>query len=165
MASGEGLVVEMRNAGIRALRFFPNDHRYFLDELSWGDQMPVFAERRIPLFIKARVDAIGDLLRAFPTLTVITGTHGFNPLDRYAWPLVERFSNLHFETSSYLTDGAIEEFCEVFGAHRLVFGSGYPENARGAALFRLARAGISEEQRSQISSGNLERLLGEVDLS
>jgi predicted TIM-barrel fold metal-dependent hydrolase len=127
--------------------------------------MPVLAERKIPVFIKARIDMIADLLNAFPTLTVITGTHGFNPLDRYAWPLIERFKRLYYETSCYLTDGAIEEFCSRFGARRLLFGSGYPENAKGAALFRLHHAGISDEDKSRIASGNLKDLLNQADLS
>src|SRR6266568_1237167 len=34
----------MRSHGVRALRLFPDEHRYFLDEMTWGDQMAVFME-------------------------------------------------------------------------------------------------------------------------
>ena len=159
MRTGEDLLDDMRENGVRALWLFPNDHRYFLDEMTWGDQVAMFEERHIPLFIKARVDLIAQLLQAFKNLTVITGTHGFNPLDRYAWPLFENFPNLICETSCYLTDGAIEEFCKRFGAGRLVFGSGYPANAKGSAVLRLKHADISEAERSSIASGNLDRIL------
>ena len=83
----ETLLRDMRRHGVRALRLFPDDHRYFLDDITWGDQMAVFAERRIPLFIRASLDKIATLLRAFPDLVVVTGSQGSNPLDRYAWPL------------------------------------------------------------------------------
>ena len=153
------LLSHMRQHGIRALRLFPDDHRYFLDEITWADQMPVLMERRIPLFIRASLDRIASLLRAFPELIVVTGSQGSNPLDRYAWPLVEKFPNLVFDTSSYLVDGGIEEFCRRYSPARLVFGSGFPDNAAGAAMLLLTHAEISDAERQAIASDNLCRLL------
>src|SRR5262249_39744542 len=91
------LLAEMRRHHIRALRLFPDEHRYFLDDLTWGDQMAVFTQRRIPLFIRASLDKIAGLLRSFPDLVVVTGSQGANPLDRYAWPLIEKYPHLYFE--------------------------------------------------------------------
>jgi hypothetical protein len=165
MKSGEDFVATMGDAGIKAVWLFPNDHRYLLDDTTWRDQISIFSERKIPLFIKAAIDSISEFLKAFPELTVVTGTHGFNPLDRYAWPVVERFPNLHIETSCYLTDGAIEEFCQRYGSHRLLFGSGYPANSRGASVLRLLQADLSPEDREAVAAGNLVRLLEEADIS
>ena len=160
----DALLREMRRQGVRALRLFPDEHRYFLDEVTWGDQMAVFMERRIPLFIRASLDRIAGLLRPFPQLVVVTGSQGANPLDRYAWPLIEKYPNLVFETSGYLVDGGIEEFCKRYSAARLVFGSGFPDNAGGAAMLALAQADIPDAQRRAIAWDNLCRLLGEADL-
>src|SRR4029077_6247303 len=112
----------------------------------------------------ASLDRIANLLRSFPDLVVVTGSQGSNPLDRYAWPLIEKFPNLVFETSGYLVDGGIEEFCKRYSAERLIFGSGFPDNAGGAAMLTLAHAEISEEDRRAIAWGNLARLLEEVSL-
>jgi hypothetical protein len=155
----ETLLGDMRRQGVRALRLFPDEHRYFLDEITWGSQMAVLMERRVPLFIRASLDRIAGLLRSFPELVVVTGSQGANPLDRYAWPLVERYPNLVFETSGYLVDGGIEEFCKRYGAARLLFGSGFPDNAGGAAMLHLAQAEISDADRQAIARGNLNRLL------
>jgi len=155
---------QMHQHGVRALRLFPDDHRYFLDDITWADQMGVYMERRIPLFIRASLDRIAALLRSSPELIVVTGSQGSNPLDRYAWPLVERFPNLIFDTSSYLVDGGIEEFCTRYSAARLVFGSGFPDNAAGAAMLMLAHAEISDAERRAIASDNLCRLLQEARL-
>jgi hypothetical protein len=160
----EKLIVLMRESGIRALWVFPDEHRYFLDEMTWGDQLEVYSERRIPLFIRASLDRIAALVKSFPKLLVVTGSQGANPLDRYAWPLVERYPNLTFETSGYLVDGGIEEFCHRYSAQRLIFGSGFPDNASGAAMLALARADISDDERRSIASENLRRLLEEVCL-
>jgi hypothetical protein len=159
------MLAEMRRQGVRALRLFPDEHRYFLDEITWGDQMAVFTERRIPLFIRASLDRIATLLQSFPKLVVVTGSQGSNPLDRYAWPLIERYPRLIFETSGYLVDGGIEEFCRRYSASRLIFGSGFPDNAAGAAMLTLAHAEISDAQRHAIAWDNLSRLLEEARLA
>jgi hypothetical protein len=156
------LLSEMPRQRVRGLWLFPDEHRYFLDEITWGDQMAVIVERRIPLFIRASLDKIAGLLRSFPELVVVTGSQGANPLDRYAWPLIERYPHLHFETSGYLVDGGIEEFCKRYGARRLLFGSGFPDNAGGSAMLMLARADISEADRQAIAWDNLCRLLEEA---
>lgn len=66
------LLREMRRHDVRALRLFPDDHRYFLDATTWADQMAVYTERRIPLFFRASLDKIARLLESFPNLIVIT---------------------------------------------------------------------------------------------
>jgi len=158
------LLQDMRERHVPALRLFPQDHRYFLDAVSWHDQVPLYAERRIPLFLKAGLDRVAEFMRAFPDATVITDTQGANPLDRYAWPLLDAYPNLYFETAGYLTAGAIEACCQRFGASRLVFSSGFPDYASGAALLTLAGAEISQEQRDAIAAGNLTRLLAQAQL-
>jgi hypothetical protein len=158
------LLPEMRRQQVRALRLFQDDHRYFLDDITWADAVAVCMERRIPLFIRASLDKIEHLLRSFPNLLVVTGSQGSNPLDRYAWPLIEKFPNLIFETSGYLVDGGIEEFCKRYSAARLIFGSGYPDNSSGAAMLALAHAEISEAERQAIAWDNLLRILEEAAL-
>ena len=160
----EVILERMRKQNVRALRLFPEDHRYFLGDVTWGDQMEGYQARHIPLFIRANLGKIKELLRAFPDLVVITGAQGSNPQDRYAWPLIERYPNLYYETSGYLLDGIIEEFCQRYGASRLLFASGFPDNANGAALLRLAHAEISESDRRAIAWDNLSRLLSEATL-
>jgi hypothetical protein len=160
----EVLLGEMQRQNVRVLRMFPDDHRYFVDDITWGDQMDAYAQRRIPLFIRVGLDRIAELLKSFPRLVIITSSQGSNPLDRYAWPLVEKYPGLFFDTSGYLVDGGIEEFCRRYSVARLVFGSGYPDNSSGAALLTLARAELSDAERQAIAADNLCRLLAEAIL-
>jgi predicted TIM-barrel fold metal-dependent hydrolase len=155
----ETMLAGMSENGVRALWMFPDEHRYALDGLTWGDRLELFEEHRVPLFVRASLDRVARLLADFPRLVVVTGSQGSNPLDRYAWPLIERFPNLVFETSGYLVDGGIEEFCRRYSASRLVFGSGFPDNAAGAAMLCLAHAEIQDADRAAIASENLEGLL------
>ena len=160
----EAILAEMRRRQVRALWLFPDEHRYSLDDATWADQMSVFTELRIPLLVRASLDRVAHLLSFFPRLVVITGSQGSNPLDRYAWPLVEKFPHLYFETSGYLVDGGIEEFCRRYSAQRLVFGSGFPDNSSGSAMLTLAHAEISAADRQAIAWDNLSRILAEASL-
>ena len=154
----------MKASGVRALWAFPDEHRYRLDGRTFGELIEVLSERCIPLFIKTNLVAIGDLLKDFPKLTAVAANQGPPSLERYLRPLLETYPNLHVETSYYAIEGLIEESRELYGPHRLLFGSGFPDNCSGAALLRLARADIDDEAKAAIASGNLERLLGEARL-
>jgi hypothetical protein len=160
----DAFIAQMAIANVQALRLFPDDHRYFLDEVSLGDQLRTYADRKIPLFIRASLDQIGALLKSFPDLVVVTGTQGGNLLDRFAWPLVARFPNLYLETAGYLVDGVLEAFCGRFSSSRLIYSSGFPDQAPGASKLMLKHADITPADVSAIAHGNLERILAEADL-
>ncbi len=160
----QAMLAEMRRHQIRALWLFPDEHRYSLDDTTWSDQLSVFSELRIPLFVRASLDRVAHLLSFFPRLVVVTGSQGSNPLDRYAWPLIEKFPNLYYETSGYLVDAGIEEFCRRYSAARLLFGSGFPDNSSGSAMLTLAHAEISAADRRAIAWDNLSRILAEARL-
>lgn len=158
------LVARMKAHGVRALRAFPQEHRYRLDRATLGDLLPLLVERRIPLFAKENLYALKELLTECPELIVVAVNQGPHSLERHLRPLLDRFPSLYLETSYLLVEGLLEEFCTRYGPERLLFGSGFPDNCSGAALLRLAAADLSEDCRRAIAAGNLTRLLGEVRL-
>jgi predicted TIM-barrel fold metal-dependent hydrolase len=150
---------ELERTGARAVRLFPQDHRYLLDEVSLGDQLVILEARGVPVFVRDTLDRIAPLLRSFPDLVLVSDALGGGPLDRYAWPLAERYPALRFETSSYLVDGGIEEFVRHFGASRLLFASGVPMGPSGGALLQILHADLEERDREAILASNLLDLL------
>ena len=154
----------MKQHDVKTLIAFPDEHRYRLDARTFGPLLESLIAARIPLFIKQNILAIGDLLEDFPELPVVAMNIGPHSLERYLRPLLDAFPALHVETSHYMVEGLIEEFCERYGHARLLFGSGYPDVCSGASRLRLAQADIPDEARAAIAGGNLERLLGEVRL-
>lgn len=158
------LFKRMQSAGIRALRAFPDEHRYNLDGLTFGDFCAALVDRHVPLFVKWNCLSIGTLLKDFPNLTVVAVNQGPHSLERYLRPLLDRYPNFHLETSGLLVAGLIEEFCARYGSQRLLFGSGYPDNCSGGALLRLIQAEISDADKAAIAGGNLDRLLGQIRL-
>lgn len=154
----------MKTNGVKILRAFPEEHRYRLDRCTFGELLEALTEKRIPLFIKESVLAIGDLMKEFPNLTAIAVNQGPHSLERYLRPLIEKYPNLYLDTSYYIVEGLIEEFCKRYGPHRLLFGSGFPDNCSGGSLLRLLQAEISDKAKEAIGGGNLERLLMKVQL-
>jgi hypothetical protein len=157
-------VAELEASGIRALRAFPGEHHYRLDRRTFGELFDILSDRKIPLFVKQDIVSIGELLREFPSLTVVALNQGPHSIERYLRPIMDEFPRLYLETSHYIVDGVIEGFCERYGPDRLLFGTAYPNNPMGGALLRLAHAEIDEEAKSLIGAKNLERLLAEAQV-
>ncbi len=81
------------------------------------------------------------------------------------WPKYARMFNILRSAKNVMLDiswmhvtGDIELVVKHFGADRLVFGIG-PRCHNGAAIASLMRADISENERSLIAYGNIEKLL------
>jgi len=158
------LLPAMRKAGVRALRAFPQEHRYRLDGNTFPDLFPQMVRHRIPLFAKENLFLLKELLVDCPDLIVVAVNQGPHGLDRFLRPLMDAFPNLYIETSCLLVEGLIEGLCERYGPRRILFGTGFPDNCSGGALLRLAHADIGAQARAAIAGGNLERLLREVVL-
>ena len=158
------LLAAMKASGVRALRAFPKEQNYFLDTVTFGDLMEMLQEKRIPLLAKQDLRGIGELLASFPRLVLVATNLGPHSLERFLRPLVEAYPTLYVDTSYYIVEGLIEEFCERYGSQRLLFGTAFPDNCSGGALLRVAQADISSEDREAIAGKNLDRLLAEAQL-
>jgi hypothetical protein len=161
-------VNQMREARVRALRIFPNSHKFLANAVSMGDWLEAMIARRIPLFLSVRRGVewrdVYDLLAEFPDLVCVICDHGCWGQDRLFRPLLERYSNVHVDTAQYLLDGGIESLVADYGGRRLLFGSGFPESYMGGMMLALRHARIPDEAKAAISGGNLERIIEEVVL-
>ena len=164
MPEPEILLQAMRSGTIRAFRAFPQEHHYRLNRHSLGWLYEFMAQRKIPLLVKENLGQLKELLDECPDLVVVAVNQGPHSLERYLRPLLDQFPALHVESSAYMVDGLIEEFCERYGPARLLFGSGFPDTCSGAALLRLAAADIGAEARAAIAGGNLRRMMARVNL-
>ncbi|NLW51360.1 MAG: amidohydrolase family protein [Candidatus Brocadiaceae bacterium] len=156
----------MAEAGVRALRAFPDRHHYLLRRESCGPLLDVLVERRIPLFLEARGpgqwQAIYDLMRDFPDLVCVLADMHVWGTDRWFRPLVENYGHVYVEMSEYILDGGVDAFVESYGADRMLFGTGFPKMEHGGVMFMLKHADIADEQKQAIAAGNLERILSEA---
>ncbi len=159
---------EMKANRIRAIRTFPDSHRFLLNAVSMGDWMEAFVAHRVPLLLSLRFGVdwrnIYDLLASYPELVCVICDHGCWGEDRLFRPLLERYPHVYVDTAQYLLDGGIEALVADYGPNRLLFGSGFPDLYIGGMMMALKHARISDDAKRAIAGGNLEQILMEVQL-
>ncbi len=158
---------EMHDNRIAALRTMPIRHYYMLNRVVFGKFLDEVTERRIPVLISleygADWPAVYTLMADFPNLHCIVCDIGVWSQTRYIFPLLEAYPNLKVETSLLsLTASGLEVGVSKYGAERFVFGSGYPARSAEAASLDLRHSELTEQQRSQIACGNMQKMIDEV---
>lgn len=162
---------EMKTSGITALRAFPDRHLYILNRQVFGGFLDEVSERKIPLLLSiseiggTKWSAAYDLLKDYPNLTSVICDTGVWQTDRSSRPLLENYPNVYMETSM-LSLGAriLEEMVATYGPGRFLFGTGFPLRYPEASMLHLTHAEFSDEDKSAIAAGNLEKLIAEVEL-
>ncbi len=164
----DDLVAQMKDARVRALRVFPEPHHYLLRREVLGPVLWTMVERRIPLILSnARGSgwpAIYDLLDDLPDLVCVTSDYGCWGADRWFRPLLDHYEHVYVDLADYLLDGGIEALVADYGPERLLYGSGFPVQYPGGMMMTIRHAEIDPADRQAIAAGNLDRVLGEVQL-
>ncbi|MCM8788531.1 MAG: amidohydrolase [Candidatus Omnitrophica bacterium] len=156
---------QMKENKIVCLNAFPDWHRFVMDAVAFGDFFDQISERSIPLFLTMgrsciSWDSLYRMMRDFPRLTCVLCDIGIWGVDRYTWPLLEKFENFYLESSQLsLEEGGVEATVKRFGSERIIFGTGFPVRYPKASILQLVHADISEQDKINIASKNLERIL------
>jgi predicted TIM-barrel fold metal-dependent hydrolase len=162
MQGPEEIVGEMKLKGVRAARMFPRDHGFFLDNRTCGTLFRALEREKIPLFVdldQVELRELGGVCERHPGLPIVLTESDWRH-NRKLYPLLRDFQNLHLEIGKFQAYQGIEEFCEKFGADRLVFGTHLPYASPGAAVTMVTHADISAAEKERIAGGDLRRLLG-----
>ncbi len=159
------MVEEGLNKGIKAFKIYPKKHRFLLEEWNCGEFVSTLNERRIPLFLD--LDQISwkevyYICRRYPRLPLVLTNINYD-IDRFLYPLLEIFDQLHVEISHYSVFKGIETICRRFGADHLLFGTRLPVFEGGSSKTLVTYAQISSQEKELIASGNLERLLKGIE--
>jgi hypothetical protein len=160
-----GLSGPLSDAPPAAVRLFPGAHRYLMERVVWSGLLDEFTARRIPVLLSLEHEVtwpqIYDLLRDYPRLTCVLCDIGAWSMDRYTYPLLAAYPNVHVETSMLsLEDGGLESLVGRFGAARAVFGTGFPKRYAEAAMLQLTHASIADRDKQAIAADNMLQLLG-----
>jgi len=161
MQPPEQLVTSMLEQGVRAARLFPKRHQFALIESICGSLLDALAAHNVPLFMEIGETSwseIDDVLGRHEGLLLVV-QEAFYRIDRYMYPLMERYSGLRIETATYVVHRGIEAVCERFGAERLIFGTAMPIRDPGGAISPITYARVSDDDKRLIAGDNLRRLL------
>lgn len=167
----ERVVDELRARDARAVRLFPGHglHRFPFHPRVLADLLAVLEEARVPTLVdfdlgrrdEADWPALYGVAEAFPELPLVLIRPGGRS-DRGLYPLLTHFGNVLVETGGYWVHRGLEQVAERFGAHRLVYGSGFPYWTLSGAVHHVATARLSDRDRAAVAGGTLRGLLEEV---
>jgi len=164
MPPPDELCDRMMDAGVRAVRLFPQMHSYSLSEWSSGELLAAFEARRIPVFVdhdQTNWDEVDRICAAHPGLPLVLLRPNYR-VHRSLYPLFEHHANLHIEIGIYVAHNAIADCAQRFGAERMLYGSALPHYTPGGPIANIMYSEISESEKALIAGGNLRRLLGEA---
>ena len=151
---------------VRAVCLYPASHGYPLAGWQCDALLAPLAERRYLLLLEsAEIDWEGLhwLCESYAQLRVVLMNLGYRVL-RPIYALLDVHPNLHLDISTLSSFMGIEALGARFGAERLLFGTGQPRNEGASTVAALNYAAMDGALVQAIASGNLESLLGEVQL-
>jgi len=162
------LIMEMRDANVRAARLFPVAHKFPFSRLVLGELFEALEEERIPLFVdtgRSHWSAITldwqevfAICETFPQLPVVLIREG-GTTQRILYGQWQHHPNLYLETSYLQVPECLDYISQKFGAERLLFGTNMPIHAPGGPMAMIELSHLSSTQQSQIAGNNLRRLL------
>jgi len=153
--------------GARMVRLFPKSHRFSLERWCSGALLDTLHERRMLLalwHIETGWEAIKKLCDTYSDLPILVEGRPQKIVyhNRFFYPLLERYPNLHLELHNLNVYLGIEDMVSRFGAGHLVFGSCMPVNDPNTSQMMVTAARISDQAKSQIARENLQKLLDGV---
>jgi predicted TIM-barrel fold metal-dependent hydrolase len=149
-----------RAEGVAAVRAYPGDHGYDLAGADAAATLAALAEARLPLLVDfpqtswAAVEAVAHRL---PELSIVVCHCSYRTLRQIAGVL-SRTDNVHLCLSNLASHCGLEWLVERFGAGRLLFGTGAPEEDPAEAVTRLLWSELDDDAVAAIGSGNARRL-------
>ncbi|MBR7155534.1 MAG: amidohydrolase family protein [Lentisphaeria bacterium] len=166
----EQFFAAMAKHRIKALTLDPFSHHYLPRRMVIGRIMDAARERKVPILLNAfttmtRWQDMYDFLAEFPeNIYIYAESTGIWGRDRVFRPLLETYSGFYFDTGSYWVPEGIHALVEKYGSDRILFGSGFPKLTLGGSMLQLKYSKLPEADLQKICSGNLTRILEEVEI-
>ena len=102
---------------------------------------------------------VHDTIKSHPNLKVVLSQFNYQ-IAIWVFPFLRSLPNVSAEISRYHGADGIPRLIETVGVERVLYGSGFPDEAMGPQLYTLHRCGLRQEDLTAICGGNLDRLLG-----
>ena len=161
---------------VRLFRIFPRSQLFYINDYYMKKIYRILSEKRFPMMLDLKqLDITGNKYFDIDVLEHILDENKNMPFilettlkqcmfSRFYFPLLERFENLYLEVSGLLLYDQIEHYVEKFGSERLIFGSSYPSLPIEININRIILADIDKSDKENIASGNLEKIIGGIEI-
>lgn len=160
------LISLLRTHNVRAVSIHPKTNGWDPASSRADVLFNTLALNRVPVFIpQAEISDYRNLrefLSRFPDLLVVLTGAAWSD-QRYVLPLLEDYSNFHLTFERFQVNRGLEDLVAKGLEDQLLFASQAPLRSMGAHRAYIDYAMIDQSAKQKIASGNLLRLLGEVD--
>lgn len=116
---------------------------------------PLYAHTGTP--ITAEPFQLAELARTFPDVRMVMGHMGYTDFWYDAVPAALQSENIYLETS-LIDIMNIQTAIEKVGAHRILFGSDFPESDLSLELEKISMLELSDDAKSRILGANAQQL-------
>ncbi len=144
--------------GHRLFRLFPEYQGWSLGLTSVRRLLGFLEEEGAVVMLGGPADATIPVVRELQTPVILLGCHFYQLSEALA--SVDALGHVYFSTRFLIAPGSLDLAAREFGAERLIFGSHAPVAYLASALRVVQGVGLSDEARTGVLGGNLQRLLG-----
>lgn len=129
----------------------------------YGELLELLERSRSPLLVSVwelggSFEALAAMKAEYPGLPlVLTNTDQW--YNRQIIAFCKAFPNTYMDTTNLIEYEGVENYCELLGAEKIIFGSGMPYKEPYDKMFQLMFSEISEEEKQLIAYKNYDRLL------
>lgn len=147
--------------GFRLFRFFPDLQGWPLEFAPFQELLAKLDQMKLPAMVPC--PALGSLTllasktASLTTPLLVTGV-GYGNLGE-AMSVMQSDPKVVIEAHGLSSPDAYEVLASKVGTDRVVFGSFAPYHSLASAVLPLARCSLTTEQKTQIASGNIRRVL------
>jgi len=159
--------------GLRALYLNPWEENFRADSSQLDPLLAIAEAHRVPVLIASGYPWVSEalqvraLVQRWPRVPVIMtngGQFNISGLGQADARLaLDQTPNLYIDTAGVYRQDFIEETVEMFGAERVLFGSGAPYFDQRYEIKRVLLAQVDEAARAAMGAGNAHHLLGVTD--
>jgi len=162
----ETFLTRAKACNAAALRIYPKGMGFSAAPYAMEEIAEIAETLSVPVMVdmaEIEAETIANLAKTFPRMNMIVTEIYYRNL-RNLCPIFRHCDNLYLETGMLKTFHSLEDLCSLYGAERLVFGSGAPYQDMGAAVAHLLAADICDDEKELIASGNIKRLCGGLQI-
>ncbi|MHC4872622.1 MAG: amidohydrolase family protein [Planctomycetota bacterium] len=143
----------------------PKPDYWILEDYVCDKMFKVLESRKMPVMCYEKLISLsetGRLAGKYNDLPLIICGVGYRDL-RTIVPMLQTFKNTYLSIgNTFCGHKILENFVNLVGVEKLLFGTGYPGSEAMTAVTQLTYCALSEEQKTLIGSGNFKRLQSEV---
>ncbi len=155
-------IENLKAKGFLAIAFFPRLQGWMIDFAPFRDVVDILSNENLPIIIHTsgygELTKISSIAREVKNPFIIVGSNYSNLSEVIS--VIKKLENIYIESHLLNSPDALEYLKRYASLDRIIFGSGAPLLSFETALNIILKSTLSEDEKENILSKNLEVMLG-----